>query len=182
MYSLPCSSSHEAVPEKAESVQTVTLGPLVDPLSVQTWAYCPLPRCLELSLSALRLGPRGVTSPARIRYGCVQTSPLVRGVLERSQEGIDLVVWENSSCCTSTPKFANRKNSRSLPLRTLFITALKGTELCICLFICLFVYLPIYYSEQAQSRTTKLLKLKPDLLSFKNRSTVRRFTALSLSL
>ena len=38
---------------------------------------------------------------------------------------------------------------------------------------CLFVCLPIYYLEQAQCWTTKLPKPKPDLLSFRKRSTVR---------
>eukprot|EP00800_Vazella_pourtalesii_P012852 TRINITY_DN30123_c0_g1_i1.p1 TRINITY_DN30123_c0_g1~~TRINITY_DN30123_c0_g1_i1.p1 ORF type:complete len:109 (+),score=22.37 TRINITY_DN30123_c0_g1_i1:160-486(+) len=57
---------HEAVPEKAESVHTVTLGPLVT-LCLFNSGLLPSPKMPQLSLSALRLGPRGVTSPARIR-------------------------------------------------------------------------------------------------------------------
>ena len=57
---------HEAVSGKAESVQTVTLGPLVT-LCLLNSGLLPSPKMPQtLSLSP-QTGPRGMTSPARIR-------------------------------------------------------------------------------------------------------------------
>ena len=189
-------TEHEPIPEPAESVQTVTLGPTHVTTCLVNSDRLPSPKMPQTVSLSPQTGTTGsdLSSPDQMKS--FQASPLVRGVLERSQEGIDrlersgkgsgLVGWATKSFRRmSTPKSANRKKLPIPHSPTSPHFSPHGLKRCriVCLFVCLlFVCLPIYRSEQAQNGTTKLPKPKRALLSFKKRSTVRRFTDLFLSL